>query len=93
MSSWNKWIFGGLGWAVGGPIGGILGFALGSITEESSLKIQTGSPNTPPGFLANDFSAALLVLCAGRIECDQSDQSPYWSIASRFQQHQSDVHC
>lgn len=71
MSSWNKWIFGGLGWAVGGPIGGILGFALGSITEESSIKINSGNVNQPPGFLPNDFSAALLVLCAAVMKADQ----------------------
>ena len=71
MSSWNKWIFGGLGWAVGGPIGGILGFAIGAITEESSIKIQTGSTQQQPGFLPNDFSAALLVLCAAVMKADQ----------------------
>lgn len=71
MSTWNKWIFGGLGWAVGGPIGGILGFALGSITEESSIKLNSGNQNQPPGFLPNDFSAALLVLCAAVMKADQ----------------------
>ena len=27
--SYKKWIWGGLGWALIGPIGGILGYALG----------------------------------------------------------------
>lgn len=70
MSNWNKWIFGGLGWALGGPIGGIIGFALGSISEDG-LKIQSGSMNAPPGYLPNDFSAALMVLFAAVMKADQ----------------------
>jgi DnaJ like chaperone protein len=71
MSSWNKWIFGGLGWALGGPIGGILGFALGSISEDAvKFKVTSGAKSSM-GFLPNDFSAALLVLCAAVIKADQ----------------------
>lgn len=66
MKSWNKWIFGSLGWAIGGPIGGILGFALGSITEESQ---RTYKPGTK--LLANDFSAVLLILCAAVMKADR----------------------
>jgi len=66
MKNWNKWIFGSLGWAIGGPIGGILGFALGSITEESQKTYKEGRP-----VLANDFSAVLLVLCAAVMKADQ----------------------
>ena len=69
MSSWNKWLFGGLGWALGGPIGGILGFALGSISEDSVKFKVTGG--TTQRFLPNDFSAALLVLCAAVMKADQ----------------------
>jgi DnaJ like chaperone protein len=69
MSGWNKWIFGSLGWALGGPIGGILGFALGSITEDT-VKFKVTGGNTR-SFLPNDFSAALLVLCAAVMKADQ----------------------
>ena len=69
MSSWNKWLFGGLGWALGGPIGGILGFALGSISEEAvKIKVQGG---TSRPLLQNDFSAALLVLCAAVMKAEE----------------------
>jgi DnaJ like chaperone protein len=68
MSGWNKWIFGSLGFALGGPIGGILGFALGSITE-GSVKVNVHSGNAGR-FLPNDFSAALLVLCAAVMKAD-----------------------
>ena len=71
MSGWNKWIFGSLGWALGGPIGGILGFAIGSISEDA-IKFKAGAiPNAKTTYLPNDFSAALLVLCAAVIKSDQ----------------------
>lgn len=69
MSTWNKWIFGGLGWAVGGPIGGIIGFALGSITEDQKILQQLPEGNST-SFLPNDFSAALMVLCAAVMKAD-----------------------
>ena len=34
--NYKKWIWGGLGWAIGGPIGAILGYSLGSINPPSS---------------------------------------------------------
>lgn len=71
MSNWNKWIFGGLGWALGGPIGGILGFAIGSISEDAVKFKGIGGKTSTPGYLPNDFSAALLVLCAAVIKADQ----------------------
>ena len=65
---WNKWIMGGLGWALGGPIGGIIGFALGAITEEGvTMKPGKAAVN----YLPNDFSAALLVLCAAVMKADR----------------------
>ena len=70
MSGWNKWIFGSLGWALGGPIGGILGFAIGSVSEDA-IKFKTGSTQTSNSYLPNDFSAALLVLCAAVIKADR----------------------
>jgi DnaJ like chaperone protein len=67
MSSWNKWLFGGLGWAVGGPIGGIIGFALGAMTEEN-VKLTGSAQNTLPG----DFGSALLILCGGLMKADNT---------------------
>jgi DnaJ like chaperone protein len=68
MANWNKWLFGGLGWAFGGPIGAILGFALGSISEDMTQSVSPGTENT---YVPNDFSAALLVLCAAVMKADQ----------------------
>jgi DnaJ like chaperone protein len=67
MSSWNKWLFGGLGWAVGGPVGAIIGFALGSLTDNEQITLQ-GSPRT--GTLPGDFGSALLILCGGLMKAD-----------------------
>lgn len=65
MSTWNKWLFGGLGWAVGGPIGGIIGFALGAMTEEN-VKLKGSPGRTLPG----DFGSALLILCGALMKAD-----------------------
>jgi len=67
MSSWNKWLFGGLGWAVGGPVGAIIGFALGSLTENEQLKLK-GSSRT--GTLPGDFGSSLLILCGALMKAD-----------------------
>ena len=51
--SWNKWFFGALGWSMFGPIGGILGYALGS---QSNSRIQYKS--TGRGTNSGDFGAS-----------------------------------
>jgi len=33
MANFTRWIAGGLGWAFFGPIGGILGFVVGSVVD------------------------------------------------------------
>ncbi|NOY36625.1 MAG: DnaJ domain-containing protein [Chlorobi bacterium] len=65
MARLGKWIAGGLGWAFFGPLGGILGFVLGSLFEEN--KIKPGDPNktTPAG-----FTMSLLVLLAAVMKAD-----------------------
>lgn len=66
MSSWNKWLWGGLGWTIGGPIGGIIGFAIGAITEAPIKKRRGRPPATQPG----DFGTILLILCASLMRAD-----------------------
>lgn len=73
----GKWIGGGLGWAFGGPIGAIAGFALGSFLDNANspgieeafqkATAQTGqSYNTRPG----DFGMSLVVLSAAVMKAD-----------------------
>ena len=40
MAKFGKWVGLGLGWALGGPIGGILGLAVGSIFDTGTNVTQ-----------------------------------------------------
>jgi len=66
MGKFGKWIAGGLGWAVFGPIGGILGFALGSLFEAPEFAKQKGYSTTTNG----SFAMTLLVLVAAVMKAD-----------------------
>jgi len=69
MGKFTRWIAGGLGWAFFGPVGGILGFVLGSFLEnENPASYQTGykGKTTTPG----DFAVSLLVLVAAVMKAD-----------------------
>ncbi|MEE4197923.1 MAG: TerB family tellurite resistance protein [Bacteroidales bacterium] len=66
MGKFGKWIAGGLGWAIFGPIGGILAFALGSLIEKVDAQSRTGYSMTTTG----SFAASLLVLIAAVMKAD-----------------------
>lgn len=81
MANWAKWLWGGLGWALGGPIGGIIGFALGAIGETQQAKqIKGGSAGSTPG----DFGSALLVLCGGLMKADEKVLVSELDFVKRF---------
>ena len=61
--NYKKWVWGGLGWAIGGPIGGILGYALGAMKNQSKAYSQ----NTTMG---GDFLTSLLILFAAVMKAD-----------------------
>lgn len=67
MGNFAKWIGGGLGFAVGGPIGALLGFFLGSVVDGTRVYSyrQTSSATTP-----GDFGMSLLVLVAAVMKAD-----------------------
>jgi DnaJ like chaperone protein len=66
MGNLTKWITGGLGWAFFGPIGGIIGFVLGSFIEP-----QIGVQKFRPGpTTAGDFALSLLILVAAVMKAD-----------------------
>ncbi len=68
MKKFGKWIGAGLGWTIGGPIGAILGFALGSFVDASDLqRFDNKNPDTTTG----DFVVSLLVLIASIMKADQ----------------------
>jgi DnaJ like chaperone protein len=64
MAKYSKWIGGGLGWVLMGPIGGILGFAIGSVLDSSDKVVYTGQSNR------NSFLVSLLVLIAEVMKAD-----------------------
>jgi len=66
MGKYGKWIAGGLGWAFLGPIGGIIGFALGSLLDESS----TIKPGYSGQATRNNFLVSLLVLVSAVMKAD-----------------------
>ncbi len=67
MGKFAKWIGGGLGWAFLGPIGGLIGFALGSLFDNvSSQQMVTGDRRTTSGA----FAMSLLVLVAAVMKAD-----------------------
>ncbi|MGQ9848009.1 MAG: hypothetical protein ACUVQP_11005 [Bacteroidales bacterium] len=62
---WGKWIGGGLGWALFGPIGALFGFAAGAIIDSNEY-VKAGKNTTTRG----DFIASLLVLIAVVMKAD-----------------------
>jgi len=61
----SRWITGGLGWLFFGPIGGLLGFALGSLFDASADKSNSIRNTNEKG-----FTASLLVLIAIVMKAD-----------------------
>lgn len=76
---YGKWIGGGLGWAFGGPIGAILGFALGSMFEGGGM---SSSPYR--GTSRGDFAMSLLVLTAAVMKADQKIRRSELEYVKRF---------
>ncbi len=67
-----KWIGGLLGWVVFGPIGGLVGFIIGSIADSGSQTPQRapGAKGYSPGEQRNSFLVSLLVLSSAVIKAD-----------------------
>jgi len=67
MGKFTKWIAGGLGWAFLGPIGGILGFVLGAVFDESKEQQQKSGYNMTT---TGGYAMSLLVLVAAVMKAD-----------------------
>jgi len=68
----KKMLWGGFGWALGGPIGAIIGYSFASMSGQSTTKYSggyqnRGYPNTQPG----DFIVSLLVLFGAVMKADK----------------------
>lgn len=63
MGKWNKWITGGLGFVIGGPIGALIGFVIGSAFEKGNIqKVKQNAEG--------DFKISMLVLIAAVMKAD-----------------------
>jgi len=71
----NKWLWGGLGWAMGGPIGAIMGYALGSMTSSNRNYTQTRG---------GDFGAAMLILFAAVMKADNELKKSELNFVKKF---------
>jgi DnaJ like chaperone protein len=67
MAKYGKWIAGGLGWTFFGPIGGILGFTLGSLLDESTVISKS---ITKTSTTSGDFAVSLVILIAAVMKAD-----------------------
>lgn len=79
---YGKWITGALGWALGGPIGGIIGFAVASVLEG---KQNTGmSVGYSPLEQRNSFLVSLLVLSSAVMKADKRIMKSELDYVKRF---------
>jgi DnaJ like chaperone protein len=90
MGKYAKWLGGTLGWAFGGPIGAVLGFALGSIYDNASGDLitwegeQPERPRVRPQTTRADFEASLLVLTAAVMKADETIMRSELDFVKRF---------
>lgn len=88
--SLSKWIGAGLGWSFGGPIGAIIGLALGSLVDSISkgnLSTVYGEPQTRqrPQTQPGDFEVSLLILASIVIKADgKQDQRELDYVRQQF---------
>lgn len=81
--SLGKWIAGGLGWAFFGPIGGIVGFLVGTAFEGQTgakIKNQSGTSATTRG----DFMMSLIVLTAAVMKADGTVKKSELEYVKKF---------
>lgn len=86
MGFFTKLILTGLGWAFGGPIGGIIGFALGSLFSSSSPFVIRSEVNEHFGDTSEkrDFNVTLLVLSAAVMKADGNVKKSELDYVKRF---------
>lgn len=89
MAKFLKWLGGGIGWAAGGPIGAILGFALGSMIDGMQSGVYAYEPQTQPRFTRpqttpNDFILSLLILASAVMKSDSKILKSELDFVKRF---------
>lgn len=69
MGSFAKWIGGGLGFVMAGPIGAIIGFLAGAAVDNADIQTSTYT-SSPYQTSQGDFGMSLLVLVASMMKAD-----------------------
>lgn len=72
MAKFAKWIGGGLGFTIGGPIGALAGFALGSLFDEADVIFESNAPVSGAHSVTTqgDYLFSLLVLVTAVLKAD-----------------------
>ena len=82
----SKWIGATIGWSFGGPIGAIIGIAVGSLLDSSS-KGRTVYTQTQQATHSGDFEVSLLILASIVIKADgKQDQRELDFVRAQFVQ-------
>jgi DnaJ like chaperone protein len=90
MANVLKWLFAGLGWAIGGPIGGILGYYIGkAISPDRQIDAEYSDNTTHRGPYRNtgtqqDINVALMVLIAAVMKADGQVRRTELDYVKRF---------
>lgn len=84
MAGFGKWIGGGLGWAFGGPIGALIGFAVGSLFDGSGNAIAQQTQTRRTTTTEADFKMSLLVMMACMMKADGRVHKAELNVVKKF---------
>ncbi len=93
MGSFSKWLGAGIGFVSGGPIGAIIGFAVGSVIDantredfkKDARRFQQSSTSQQSNIQSGDFEISLLILAAIVIKSDgKVDQNELNYVRTQF---------
>ncbi len=84
MAGWSKWLWGGLGWSMFGPIGGILGYALGSMSENNQGFSQSRQYSGQSRTRSGDFGSVILILFAAIMKADHELKKSELDFVKQF---------
>ena len=87
MGKYGKWVAGGLGWVLGGPIGGIIGFFVGSMFDNTSADFQNKTSDTNVTS-HGDFNISLLILSASVMKANGKVKKSELAYVKQFLLHQ-----
>ena len=82
----SPWITGALGWAFFGPLGGLFGYAAGSLFNSAARTAAQaqGAAQAGPDAARNDFIASLLVLAAAMMKADGRATKTELDVVKKF---------